>query len=681
MLTVVATLVILQVIIVPVVQTFDDRSFLTDHAYTDETAKTPCIVSMVKKYIDAGEYQQGGLVVVSVPNELNIIGQRILHELNEDVDHKGTIFIGNVQAMKRSVTDFPVSTKAKSYILFTINANDVGQVLSTYKTHPSWNPTAPFIVLFMEQMTEFRLTVQTKSVMQELFEHSVVDVYVISARDKTSVIQSQTWYPYEGRNCGENVISVRTVNECEFFGNDKNNDTEVDDEKDSDDDEDEGDDELFLLQYDFSNLGPKLPFNMHGCPVIVAASALEPFIIDRKNTIEGFEVVMTKVISKQMNLIPIFKIQDPNIANIHITENNITGLYADLVNNKVDIMIGGMWDNKISSKILSTSTGYVDDDLTWCVATARNAPTWMNVFAIFDIMTWIIAVALVLLTGIGLHLMLRFEKKSHENLIWCTLIAMAFSINVSAPYRPSSRYIQIFLASYFLYSMHFSAAYQSFLVSVITRPRYKNQIKDQETAVDYEFKFTGGENVITYLYRNDSTSQYIRENFVPCKNLDECLVELRNDDRMAVASSRQHAENNKVIRDSEIFCFPRTSNIHSYAVKMLVRKDYHLLPKFNDLIARVLESGLFGKWYSEAKARKVSVKSMQQVASQDTAQPLQLKHLAGAYGLLLLGLAGSSLAFIFEWFIFYLSRKRNYMWARYIDIIFCSNYPGTKCEK
>lgn len=676
LLTVAAVLVLPDIIADDVVTAFDDRSFFTDHAYYDEMAKVPCIVSMVKKYIDAGEYQQGGLVVASVPYELNIIGQRILQELNEDDEHKGTIFVGNVHTLQRPVEDFPVSTKTKCYIFFLTNANDVGHVVSSFKIHPSWNPTAPFIVLFMEQMTEFRLTVQTKSVMQELFEHSVVDVYVISSREKTSVIQSQTWYPYEGANCGENVISVRTINECEFFGQEKNNDTESGDDNDVEEDEDEDgdDDELFLLQYDFSNLGPKLPFNMHGCPVRVAASALEPFIIKRKQATEGFEVIMTKVISKQMNLIPIFKIQDPNLANNRITDNNITGLYADLINNKVDVMIGGMWDNKVSSKILSTSMGYIDDDLTWCVATARNAPTWMNVFAIFDIKTWIIAVVLVFMTGLGMYFMLYYENKSAENLVWCTLVAMAISINVSAPYRPNSRYIRIFLASFFLYSMHFSAAYQSFLVSVITRPRFESQIKNQETAADYEFKFTGGENIITYLHRNDTSSQYIRENFFPCNNLDKCLAELRNDYRLAVASSRQHAENNKVIGDSEIFCFPRTSNIHSYAVKMLVRKDYHLLPKFNDLIARVLESGLFGKWYGEAKARKVSVKSLQKAASQSTAQPLQLKHLAGAYGLLLFGLASSTLSFLFEWFIYYLSRVRKFRWAIFIDNIFCSNY-------
>uniref|UniRef100_A0A336KKK9 CSON005703 protein n=1 Tax=Culicoides sonorensis TaxID=179676 RepID=A0A336KKK9_CULSO len=679
MLTVILRLV-LQDFIAPV-KTLDDRLFLRDHAYYDEIAKVPCIISLVKKYIDAGEYQQGGLVVISIPRDLNLIGKRILEELNEEIEHKGSFFIGNVETL-HAVEDFPASTRSRGYILLLDNANEVEKVMPPIKAHPSWNPTAPFIVLFSEtKMSEFRLTVQTKSVMQELFEHSVVDVYVISNRYKTSVIQSQTWYPYEGKNCGENVISVRTINECEFFGEEqstgneteKNNNEKTDDEEE-DESEEGTDDELFLLQYDFSNLGPKLPFYMHECPVRVAASALEPFVIKRKTKTEGFEVVMTKVISEQMNLVPIFKTQDPIIADKLITENNITGLYADIVNNKVDIMIGGMFDNKITSKILSSSIGYIEDDLTWCVATARSAPTWMNVFAIFDFMTWAIAVILVWITGMGLYFMLKYENKRADNFIWCTLVAMAVSINVSAPYHPTPRYIRIFLASFFLYSMHFSAAYQSFLVSVITQPRYQKQVKDQEMAVSYGFTFTGSENILSYLHRNDSTTKYIRDHFVPCKNIDKCLVDLKTDETKAVATSRLHAENNKVVTDEHIFCFPRSSNIHSYAVKMLVRKDYHLLPKFDDLIARAVESGLFGKWFGEEKARRLNIKPLQKAASQSTAQPLTLKHLAGAYALLFFGLVCSSLSFCLEWIVFYLGSTKKYKFFRRIEELFMSNY-------
>lgn len=659
------------------VEGIEERNFLTDWNYYEDSKKVPCTLSMLKKYVDSGMHQQGELVVIHIPDELNLIGKKILTEFNEEKDHKNTLIVFNLHGFE--VPDERTSgTKAKSYIIVLKAANELSVIIKKIKSHVSWNPTASFIVLFTEHMNEFRLMVQTKSVLQELFEHSVVDVNVISDRDRTSIIQSQTWYPYEGTNCGENVISVRTVNECEFFGQQSENETEVDFNEDTDE-EQTGEDELFLLQYDFSNLGPKLPFNLHGCPIRVAALALEPFVIqkDAKNTI-GFEVIMTKVISEQMNLVPIFKIMDSNIANKFITANNITGLYADIVNGKVDIMIGGMFDNNISTNLVSSSVGYSDDDLTWCVATARGAPTWMNVFAIFDMKTWAIAVILVFLTGLGLLWMLKYEGIRHENFMWSTFIALALSINVSAPYQPKSSYIRIFIAGYFLYGMNFSTAYQSFLISVLTRPRFQPQIKELKVAVQKEMIFVGPENVINYLHSDDPVTEYVRDNYFPCNDLDECLADLVGNTEKAVATSRQHAENNRVISNEDIFCFPGTENIHSYGVKLMVRRDFHLLPKFDDLIQRVSESGLFGKWYSEAKSFKISARANQEDVSADLAKPLQLKHLAGAYGLLFCGCTLSILSFITEWIIYYFSRYRNYRWARWIDEFCLSSFPSDK---
>lgn len=66
-------------------------------------------------------------------------------------------------------------------------------------------------------------------------------------------------------------------------------------------------------------------------------------------------------------------------------------------------MIGGMSENQISRKLVSSSVTYYQDDITWyvrlklcnifnlefsssirCVAKAGLAPKWMNVFIIFN---------------------------------------------------------------------------------------------------------------------------------------------------------------------------------------------------------------------------------------------------------------------------------------------------------
>lgn len=51
---------------------------------------------------------------------------------------------------------------------------------------------------------------------------------------------------------------------------------------------------------------------------------------------------------------------------------------------KSDVMIGGLYENQVSRKILSSSIPFYQDDITWCVAKAGLAPKWMNVFIIFN---------------------------------------------------------------------------------------------------------------------------------------------------------------------------------------------------------------------------------------------------------------------------------------------------------
>lgn len=51
---------------------------------------------------------------------------------------------------------------------------------------------------------------------------------------------------------------------------------------------------------------------------------------------------------------------------------------------KSDLMVGGLYENAISRKVVQSSTPYFQDDITWCVAKAGMAPTWLNVFIIFN---------------------------------------------------------------------------------------------------------------------------------------------------------------------------------------------------------------------------------------------------------------------------------------------------------
>lgn len=119
----------------------------------------------------------------------------------------------------------------------------------------------------------------------------------------------------------------------------------------------------------------RLPDKFHGCPLIVTTNIWEPFVFGTRESAEyGIEVMLIKTISEKLDMKAVFKVVDDAKAFAYITEDEDTGFYADLIRRKVDVMIGGLYDNEVSRKLLSSTIPYFGDEMTWCVKKSQLAP-------------------------------------------------------------------------------------------------------------------------------------------------------------------------------------------------------------------------------------------------------------------------------------------------------------------
>jgi hypothetical protein len=166
-------------------------------------------------------------------------------------------------------------------------------------------------------------------------------------------------------------------------------------------------------------------------------------------------------------------------------------------------MIGGLYENQLSRAFLSVTIPYYQDDLTWCVPKAKLAPTWMNAFSVFSVTIWMTVISSLFVNAMILYFFARVEDKYKDNVVWAILQTICLCSGVSAHYWPRKVYGRIFIAGLFVHGIHFNAAYNSFLISVLTRPKYETQISTVEKAIAKEFQFFGGENVLSRLKQND----------------------------------------------------------------------------------------------------------------------------------------------------------------------------------
>lgn len=372
--------------------------------------------------------------------------------------------------------------------------------------------------------------------------------------------------------------------------------------------------------------------------------------------------------AEKLDMKPVFRVLDDETAFSVVTEDEETGFYSDLIKRKVDIMIGGLYDNEVSRKLLSTTIPYDSDEMTWCVPTSGLAPNWMNVFAIFDIMLWFYAIVCMAMCTLIFFVSVKIENDRRENILWSLMITLCYSIGIPGHYNPRRLFIRFYIAFLLLYGMHFSAAYHSFLLSVLTTPRYEHQVATIHEAIAGDYQFTGGENLKAVFEGSDRVPEHLLRTYMPCFDMDKCLTELKTNDKLAVAISRQHATNARVpLDDSDMFCFDKAHNIFSFSVVMLFKKDHHLLPAVNTLIRRIAESGFVLKWKADSEFVKVKVDKKPR-DPHGNKQPLNLSHLLGSFGLIAVGITASVVAFASEWFIYYLAQKRKIKFVqKYIE--------------
>lgn len=305
--------------------------------------------------------------------------------------------------------------------------------------------------------------------------------------------------------------------------------------------------------------------------------------------------------------------------------------------------------------------------MTWCVAKSGFAPNWMNVFAIFDMMLWIYAIVCIFVCAILLQICVNIEADRKENYFWCFMITLCYSIGIYGHYDPRRGFIRFYIGFLLLYGMHFSAAYHSFLLSVLTTPRYETQVATIHDALTRHYEFTGGENLLT-VFESSSDYDGLRGIYKACFEMDKCLMEIKTNDKLAVAISRQHAINARIkLNQDDMFCFDKANNVFSYSVVMLFKKDHHLLPSVNILIRRIAESGFILKWKADSEYLKFT-EDLRQRDPHENAEPINIEHLLGSFALIGVGILLSIVGFLYEWLVYYLAQKRKIKFVqKYIE--------------
>lgn len=165
-------------------------------------------------------------------------------------------------------------------------------------------------------------------------------------------------------------------------------------------------------------------------------------------------------------------------------------------------MIGGMDEDANTRHFLSSSIPYYQDDQTWCVAVAKPEELWKNIFKLFPLLIWLFIIGIIEMIAIVLYIIIQFDNK-RENCYWSLLASISLTLGLSTVYQPINSHVRFMFFFFLFYGLIFSSAFHSFLVNILSHPRYKNQIETIKEAIDAKFEFTGGSVTLEHYNGDD----------------------------------------------------------------------------------------------------------------------------------------------------------------------------------
>lgn len=271
-------------------------------------------MSLAQEYFKSEKASHGSLVITNlVYFHKSFLQRRMLESLNEDKNHTMGIMIKDARLPHKNASK--VTDKAKNYLLLMIELDDLNVTLVQWKSLPTWNPLAQTVIVFM---IPFNCTKKKEEDVKAVFEMLLDEgiyyaIAIYQMRTDPYKLIAETWFPYHDDSCATSVDHVFKIHECTVLNPDGDNATE------------HTIDEFNQDRY------PKVPNTLHDCPLFVSAFLWEPFVIIHRNGSTGLEILMLKAITEKMNLKLNFTVLRKEHRTKRITDNNRTGIYADLI--------------------------------------------------------------------------------------------------------------------------------------------------------------------------------------------------------------------------------------------------------------------------------------------------------------------------------------------------------------
>lgn len=429
-----------------------------------------------------------------------------------------------------------------------------------------------------------------------------------------------TYYPYKNGNCGNN-ISKELLGKCG--------------------------------KYPIDEIYPKkIPQTVNGCLTTVAINPFDPYTMTNdlytdNSTDAGFENVLIGNLLRKINAtVKIIPLNGKRFNN-RFPNGTFIGPVSYIHSGQCDMVYGHLWTNFFYLDEFDITYPYFYDQNTWFVPRALPGAQWQSLFLIFEGELWLTLSLMLLFNILVWWSFGRYIREMTEwrDLSWCTVYSYSSLVMVS--FRlPKNVILRLVVICWVITCWLVASAYQSKLLSILTKPVYEKQITTLEELVasDYKIVHFGSLYTIPESLISETEKQVVKKGvFVTLKEHMSMTKNISNTGFTAHSLRiRYNARKYHTYPDGTPKLYELDKAISFGAIAMFASKGYPFMQRFDELVLWIWQSGLTGKWIKDTD------QSYKNIKPSTTIRKLNLNHFMGAYYLLIFGLLLAMLVFIIE---------------------------------
>ena len=306
--------------------------------------------------------------------------------------------------------------------------------------------------------------------------------------------------------------------------------------------------------------------------------------------------------------------------------------------------------------------GYMNARVDWYTPCAIKHQRWNRFFNIFSVDMWICFTLSLVLAVITVRCISNYRHKSHlkesksySNIFSVTSNIIAVSLSVSVNTQPRSAPLRLFFFCWVCYSVAISTVFRAYLTKFLIELGYEEPIKTVQQMLTSDMKFGFYEqSAVLFDDVPDSVDSVILNKSV--QSPDACLffywaAFYQNMSFLFNNLNMELCREIGNVRDQNnrpLLCELEDGGVTSVEVVLLVYRGNPLLELINDIIDRMVESGIVSQLKKRGFPKEKILSMPDAFAFDDTYTALSVTHLQTAFYLLMLGYVLAVVCFVTE---------------------------------